>query len=66
MHTNANNKNGVKAVEILLSENVEPKNIVVGHLSDTNDNEYIKNFAKLGCWVALDRMYDNKTEVALH
>ena len=45
MHTNANNKNGVKAVEILLSENVEPKNIVVGHLSDTNDNEYIKNFA---------------------
>ena len=62
LHTNANNKNGVKAVEILLSENVEPKNIVVGHLSDTNDIEYIKNFTKSGCYVALDRMYDNKTE----
>lgn len=62
LHTNANNKNGVKAVEFLLGENVEPKNIVVGHLSDTNDNEYIKNFAKLGCYIALDRIYDNKTE----
>lgn len=62
LHTNANNKNGIKAVEILLGENVNPKNIVVGHLSDTNDNEYIKNFTKFGCFVALDRMYDNKTE----
>ena len=62
LHTNANNKNGIKAVEILLGENVNPKNIVVGHLSDTNDNEYIKNFAKLGCYVALDRMYDNERQ----
>lgn len=62
LHTNANNKNGVKAVEILLSENAEPKKIVVGHLSDTNDIEYIKNFARSGFYVALDRMYDNKTE----
>ena len=62
LHTNANNKNGIKAVEILLGENIKPKNIVVGHLSDANDNEYIKTFAKLGCYVALDRMYDNKTE----
>ena len=62
LHTNANNKNGVKAVEILLGENVNPKNIVVGHLSDTDDNEYIKNFARSGCYVALDRLYDNKTE----
>lgn len=62
LHTNANNKNGVRAVEILLDENVKPKNIVVGHLSDTADAKYIKSFAKLGCYVALDRMYDNKSE----
>lgn len=62
LHTNANNKNGKNTVQILLCENVNPKNIVVGHLSDTNDNEYIKYFAKLGCYVGLDRMYDNKTE----
>ena len=62
LHTNANNKNGAKAVEVLLNCNVEPKRIVVGHLSDTDDIEYIKSFASLGCYVALDRMYDNKTE----
>lgn len=62
LHTNANNKNGIKTVETLLNCNVEPKKIVVGHLSDTDDIEYIKSFAKLGCYVALDRMYDNNTE----
>lgn len=36
--------------------------VVGGHLSDTEDIEYIKKFAKLGCYIALDRIYDNKTE----
>lgn len=62
LHTNANNSNGAKAVEVLLESNVKPQNIVVGHLSDTEDIEYIKGFAKAGCYVALDRMYDDKTE----
>lgn len=62
LHTNAANRNGMRAVEILLAENVMPQKIVVGHLSDTDDIEYIKGFAKRGCYVALDRMYDNKTE----
>lgn len=62
LHTNVNNKNGIKAVTILLGENINPQNIVVGHLSDTNENEYIQNFAELGCYVALDRMYDNKAK----
>lgn len=62
LHTNANNKNGEKAVDILLDSNVKPENIVVGHLSDTSDIEYIKSFAKLGCYVAFDRMYDNKSD----
>lgn len=62
LHTNANNKNGGKAVEMLLHHHVKPQKIVVGHLSDTNDIEYIKHFAELGCYVAFDRMYDDKTE----
>ena len=62
LHTNANNKNGEKAVEILLDCSVSPEKIVVGHLSDTEDTEYIKSFANLGCYIALDRMYDNKTD----
>lgn len=63
LHTNANNRNGAKAVDILLEENVAPNSIVVGHLSDTEDIEYIKTFAKSGCYVALDRMYDNKSDL---
>lgn len=62
LHTNAGNKNGAKAVEILLECNVDPERIIVGHLSDTEDIEYIKSFASRGCYVALDRMYDNKAE----
>lgn len=62
LHTNANNRNGSAAVEILLGENVAPKSIVVGHLSDTEDIEYIKSFAEMGCYVALDRIYDNDSE----
>lgn len=61
LHTNANNRNGIKAMQILLDADVCPKNIVVGHLSDTDDIEYIRNFAKSGCYIALDRMYDNRT-----
>lgn len=62
LHTNANNKNGAKAVDILLAENVKPQNIVVGHLSDTEDIEYIGYFANLGCYIALDRLYGDKSE----
>lgn len=62
LHTNANNKNGSTAVEILLSEHAEPQKIVVGHLSDTDDIEYIKKIAQAGCYVAFDRLYDQKSE----
>jgi len=59
MHTNDKNKNGIKGLEILLSEGVKPEAITVGHLSDTEDIEYIKYFAKCGCFVGLDRLYGN-------
>ncbi len=62
LHTNAINENGRKAVAVLLEENVPPERIVVGHLSDTDSVEYIEEFANLGCYIALDRMYENKTE----
>lgn len=62
LHSNANNRNAEKAINILFSENVSSNRIVVGHLSDTTDNEYIKNIAKSGCYVALDRLYADKNE----
>lgn len=57
MHTNAKNRNGIKALEILLSEGVKPCAITVSHMSDTEDIEYIKYFAKYGCYIGLDRLY---------
>ena len=62
LHTNANNKNGLKALEILLSEGVKPQAITVGHLSDTEDLEYIKQIAEKGCFIGLDRLYGNYSE----
>ncbi len=59
LHSNANNKNGIKALEILLTEGVKPQAITVGHLSDTDDFEYIKQIAKKGCYIGFDRIYGN-------
>ncbi len=62
LHTNAKNKNGLKAMEILLSEGVKPQAITLGHLSDTEDLEYIKKIAEYGCFIGFDRLYNNTSE----
>jgi phosphotriesterase-related protein len=62
MHTNARNKNGIRALEIVLSEGVDPKAVTVGHLSDTNDMEYVKSIASYGCFIGLDRLYANSSD----
>lgn len=62
LHSNANNENGIKALEILLTEDVNPQAITVSHLSDTEDLEYIKQIAEIGCFIGLDRLYDNCSE----
>ena len=43
-----------------MSEDVKPQAITVGHLSDTEDLEYVKQVAKYGCFIGFDRLYDNK------
>ena len=62
LHTNAKNKNGLKALEILLSEGVQPQAITVGHLSDTEDLDCIKQIASKGCFIGFDRLYGNYSE----
>lgn len=57
LHTNALNKNGIKAIKFLLDCGVAPQWITAGHLSDTQDNGYIKSIAKIGCFIGLDRLY---------
>lgn len=62
IHTNAENHNAKIALEILLSEKVAPNAITVGHLSDANDLDYVREIAAYGCWIGLDRLYEDKSE----
>jgi phosphotriesterase-related protein len=62
LHTNAKNKNAPKALEILFSERVNPNSVTVGHLSDTDDLEYVKSIASYGCYIGLDRLYEKTSE----
>ena len=62
LHTNARNKNALPAIEILLSVGVLPSAITVGHLSDTEELDYLSAIANLGCYIGLDRMYAHTTE----
>ena len=62
LHTNAKNQNARKALEILLGAGVNPQAITVGHLSDTSDLNYIKEVASCGCFIGLDRLYENVSE----
>ena len=56
LHTNAHNKNALASLEILLKYKIKPECITIGHLSDTEDIDYITEFAKLGCYIGLDRL----------
>lgn len=62
VHTNAKNRNGAEALEILLSEGIAPQAITIGHLSDTEDLEYVKEIAEKGCFIGFDRVRRNTTE----
>ncbi len=62
VHSNAGNRNGLKALNILLENGVKPEKITIGHLSDTDNMDYILEIAKSGCYVGLDRMYDIKSD----
>ena len=58
LHTNAQNKNAVEAVKLLMDMGVKPQAITVAHLSDSDDIDYIKRIAKFGCFIGFDRMYN--------
>mgnify|MGYP006356255401 CR=1 FL=1 len=49
-------------MSVEFEEGVDPKAITVGHLSDTDDVEYIKYFADKGCFIGLDRIRLNTSD----
>lgn len=62
LHTNANNKNTLPALEILLSEGVKPNAVTAGHLSDTENLRFVKEIASSGCYIGFDRLYGDTSE----
>lgn len=62
LHSNAHNRNALKALEILFSEGVKPNAVTAGHLSDTDDLGYVKSIASYGCFIGLDRLYANSSD----
>ena len=62
MHSNARNQNAKAALEILFSDGVAPSAVTVGHLSDTEDIDYVKEIAAHGCFIGLDRLRADTSE----
>ncbi|HEY7965440.1 MAG TPA: hypothetical protein VID68_00275 [Solirubrobacteraceae bacterium] len=55
VHTNAAAKTGLLALEALTRAGVDPARIVIAHMGDSNDLDYIHAVADQGAWLGLDR-----------
>lgn len=58
-HSTYKNKAGEQQLELFLREGLDPQKIVIGHVGDTNDVDYIEKLIKMGCYVGLDRFGDD-------
>lgn len=54
-HSVARLKNGLEQVEIFEKNGVDMSKVVIGHIGDTNDLEYVEELLKRGVYVGLDR-----------
>ncbi|MCH4815184.1 MAG: phosphotriesterase [Saccharolobus sp.] len=54
-HSNAHNNTGLEQQRILVEEGVDPGKILIGHLGDTDNTDYIKKIADKGSFIGLDR-----------
>jgi phosphotriesterase-related protein len=55
VHTNATHQTGRAALEFLLREGVDPSRIVIAHMGDSNDLDYLRAIADAGAWLGCDR-----------
>jgi phosphotriesterase-related protein len=55
VHTNAPAKTGLLALDALTKAGVAPQKIVIAHMGDSNDLEYLRGVADAGAWLGLDR-----------
>jgi phosphotriesterase-related protein len=55
VHTNAEHRTGLLALETLTDAGVPPGRIVIAHAGDSNDMEYLRAIADTGAWLGCDR-----------
>jgi len=55
VHTNAAARTGFAALETLTAAGVDPARILIAHMGDSNDMEYLRELAASGAWLGLDR-----------
>ena len=55
VHTNAEARTGLDALEALTGHGVKPERIVIAHAGDSNDLGYLRAIADSGAWLGCDR-----------
>ena len=55
VHTNAQARTGLDALEVLTGHGVDPRRIVIAHAGDSNDLGYLRAIADTGAWLGCDR-----------
>ncbi len=55
VHTNAEQRTGLLALDALTRHGVEPRQIVIAHAGDSNDLDYLRTIAHAGAWLGCDR-----------
>jgi phosphotriesterase-related protein len=55
VHTNAEHKTGLEALNTLTGHGVDPTRIVIAHAGDSNDLAYLRAIADTGAWLGCDR-----------
>lgn len=60
IHTNGKNKNGKEVLNAALKKGILPNAITIGHLSDSDDMNYVTEILKSGCYAGFDRIYKSK------
>jgi phosphotriesterase-related protein len=55
VHTNAEARTGLDALEVLTGHGVSPQRIVIAHAGDSNDLSYLRAIADTGAWLGCDR-----------
>ncbi len=55
VHTNAAARTGLAALDALTGGGVDPARIVIAHMGDSNDMDYLRAIGDTGAWLGLDR-----------